>query len=107
MVHTLNFAKPNILLNVENVLRVKQNLASRYWHFNTLFVIQYGCALFFTRKNEIVAAIFMVLKTRIKYRVYFIFMTRDCARELFQVSDKYSHIGCLQMIDVAGKLLNI
>ena len=34
-------------------------------------------------------------------------MTRDCARELFQESDKYSHIGCLQMIDVAGKLLNI
>ena len=83
MVHTLNFVKPNILLNVENVLREKQNLVSRYWHFNTLFVIQYGCALFFTLKNEIVAGIFMVLKTRTKYVVYFIFMTKDCARELF------------------------
>ena len=49
--------------------------------------MQHGCALFFTLKNEIVAGIFMVLKTRTKYVVYFIFMTKDCARELFQESD--------------------
>ena len=49
----------------------------------------------------------MVLKTRIKYGVYFIFVAIDCARELLQKSDTYSHIRCLQMMDVDDKRLNI